>query len=118
MLASMHRKNMSSSIFKTTLTSLAISEAENDLATGRADASSVVIVITDGKPLSEKSTTRAAKSIKRKARLMFVPVGRYVPKKDMRKWASWPWRENVVEVDSFGKLSSPVVLNEVIADMC
>jgi hypothetical protein len=103
---------------KTTLTSLAISTAEMELSLGRADAASVVIVITDGKPLSETSTSRASKSIRNKARLMWVPVGRYVPKKDMRKWASWPWQENVVEVDSFGQLSSPTVLNTVIADMC
>jgi hypothetical protein len=103
---------------KTTLTSLAISTAEMELSLGRQDASSVVIVITDGKPLSETSTTRASRSIKKKARLMFVPVGRYVPKKDMRKWASWPSKENVVEVDTFGELSTPVVLNTVIADMC
>jgi hypothetical protein len=103
---------------KTTLTSLAISTAEMELSLGRQDASSVVIVITDGKPLSETSTTRASRSIKKKARLMFVPVGRYVPKNDMRKWASWPAKENVVEVDTFGELSTPVVLNTVIADMC
>lgn len=103
---------------KTTLTSLAISTAETELSVGRQDASSVVIVITDGKPLSEKSTTLASKSIRRKARLMWVPVGRYVPKKDMRKWASWPWKQNLVEVDSFGALNTPVVLNQVIADFC
>jgi len=103
---------------KTTLTSLAISTAETELSVGRQDASSVVIVITDGKPLSEKSTTLASKSIRRKARLMWVPVGRYVPKKDMRKWASWPWKQNLVEVDSFGALNTPEVLNQVIADFC
>jgi len=34
------------------------------------------------------------------------------------RWALWPWQENVVEVDNFGQLSSPTVLNTVIADMC
>jgi len=103
---------------KTTLTSLAISTAETELSQGRADASSVVVVITDGKPLSEASTTIASNSIKHKARLMWVPVGRYVPKKDIKKWASFPWKENVVKVDDFGALTKPNVLNKIIADMC
>jgi len=103
---------------KTTLTSLAISSAENELSQGRQDATSVVIVITDGKPLSEKSTTLASASIKKKARLMWVPVGRYVPKKDVKKWASFPWPENVVTVDDFGQLTKPEILNRIIADMC
>jgi len=103
---------------KTTLTSLAISTAENELSTGRADAASVVVVITDGKPLSEGSTTLASKSIRKKARLLWVPVGRYVPLKDIRRWASYPWQENVVHADSFAQLTSPEILNHVIADMC
>lgn len=103
---------------KTTLTSLAISTAENELSQGRSDASSVVIVVTDGKPLSPKKTGRASRKIRRKARLMWVPVTRFAPMRKIRGWASWPWRENVIKVDSFGNLNSPKVLNEVISDMC
>jgi len=49
---------------------------------------------------------------------MRVPVGRYVPKKDVKKWASFPWPENVVTVDDFGQLTKPGILNRIIADMC
>jgi len=103
---------------KTTLTSLALSTAETELSAGRQDAESVVVVVTDGKPLSEKSTTLAATSIKKKARLLWVTVGRYVPKKDVRRWASFPWQENVVPVNAFNELATPGVLNHIIADMC
>lgn len=103
---------------KTTLTSLALSTAEAELSNGRTEAQSVVIVITDGKPLSEKRTSLAASSIRQKARLIWVPVGRLVPKKNVRKWASFPWQENVVMVDKFETLTTPLKMNELIADMC
>jgi len=103
---------------KTTLTSLALSEAENELSMGRADATSIVMVVTDGKPMSKRNTWRATKSIKKKARLMFVPVGRYAPRRWMRWWASRPWKENIVEVSGFSKLTTPTVLNKIMADMC
>jgi hypothetical protein len=103
---------------KTTLTSLALSEAENELSMGRQDASSIVIVVTDGKPMSKRNTWRATSSIKKKARLMFVPVGRYAPRRWMRWWASRPWRENIVQVSGFDKLTSPTVLNKIVSDMC
>jgi len=103
---------------QTTLTSLALSTAETELAYGRDDAKSVVIVVTDGKPLSEHRTSLAVESLKQKARLIWVPVGRYVRKKDVRKWASFPWKENVVMVDKFSDLNTPYILNEIITDAC
>jgi len=103
---------------KTTLTSLALSTAETELSQGRQDATSIVVVVTDGKPMSKRNTWRAVKSIRKKARLMFVPVGRYVPRRLMRWWASRPWKENVVEVPSFSVLGSPKFLNKILADSC
>jgi len=101
-----------------TLTSLALSTAESELSNGRAEAQGVVIVITDGKPLSERRTGLAAASIRKKSRLMWVPVGRLVPKKLMRQWASRPPAENVVEADSFAQLDTPAKVNEIITNMC
>jgi len=103
---------------KTTLTSLALSTAETELSQGRQDATSIVVVVTDGKPMSKRNTWRAVKSIRKKARLMFVPVGRYVPRRLMRWWASRPWKENVVEGFSFSVLGSPKFLNKILADSC
>merc|ERR1719327_767173 len=39
-----------------TLTSLALTTAKAELALGRKDARSVVVVITDGRPLSYRNT--------------------------------------------------------------
>jgi hypothetical protein len=103
---------------KTTLTSLAISTAETELSQGRQDATSIVIVITDGKPMSKRNTWRSVLSIRRKARLMFVPVGRYVPRRWMRWWASRPWKENIVEIPGFSKMTEPLFLNKIVADAC
>jgi len=103
---------------QTTLTSLALSTAETELAYGRDDAKSVVIVVTDGKPLSEHRTSLAVESLKTKARVIWVTVGRYVPKKDVRRWASFPWQENLVKVRSFKDLNKPYILNQILSDAC
>jgi len=103
---------------KTTLTSLALSTAETELSNGRSDAQSIVIVITDGKPMSEHRTGLAAKSLKQKARVIWVPVGRYISKKNVKKWASFPPKENIVKVNKFGDLAQPKVLNEILTDAC
>jgi len=103
---------------KTTLTSLALSTAETELSNGRSDAQSIVIVITDGKPMSEHRTGLAAKSLKQKARVIWVPVGRYISKKNVRRWASFPPKENIVKVNKFGDLAQPKVLNEILTDAC
>jgi len=103
---------------KTTLTSLALSTAEAELTQGRQDASSLVIVITDGKPLSEWKTDIAAHSLRRKARLTWVPVGRLVSKKDIRRWASWPVTQNMVKVREFADLTQTATINQIISDTC
>merc|ERR1719410_2601357 len=51
---------------QTTLTSFALGQAESELVKGRGDANSVVIVITDGKPLSQANTEAAAKKLQEK----------------------------------------------------
>lgn len=105
---------------RTTLTSLALAEVSSQIITGRQDAKSIVLVVTDGKPMYLRKTFKASQELKRKARLMFIPVGEEVKKslRDMRRWASLPARDNVLEVDSFAALDTPATLNNIIAGFC
>merc|ERR1719253_216113 len=63
----------------TTFTSLALMAAKTELSLGRKDASSVVIVVTDGRPMNRMRTEEASKRVRQSSRLMFVPVTTFVP---------------------------------------
>merc|ERR1719191_1844914 len=102
-----------------TLTSLALMRAKAELNLGRKNAKSVVVVITDGRPLSFRSTTLAAEAVRKVARLVWVPVTSYAPLSNIKEWATRRWEENVVEVKSFEELNEPIhVVNHVIASIC
>lgn len=101
-----------------TLTSLALMNALGETQLGRKDAETVVTVITDGKPLSKRRTWRAARSVRKVARLVWVPVTRYAPLGFIRRMASRPWRENVVPAKDFSALKNPKFVNKIIADIC
>jgi len=105
---------------KTTLTSLALAEAKSELLQGRQDAQSVVVVITDGKPMSPIKTGHASRQIKDTARLMFIPVGKGIKKTipKMKTWCSMPYVDNVLTIDTFSALSSPSSLNKMISGFC
>merc|ERR1719428_1583808 len=62
-----------------TLTSLALLTAKAELALGRKNAQSNVIVFTDGRPLSFRKTEIASKQVRKAARLVWVPVTKYAP---------------------------------------
>uniref|UniRef100_A0A7S2DSM9 VWFA domain-containing protein n=1 Tax=Alexandrium andersonii TaxID=327968 RepID=A0A7S2DSM9_9DINO len=93
--------------------------ARSELTLGRADAQKVVLVMTDGIPLSSRSTWIAATRLKRQARLMFGAVKlnsrglRY-----MQAWGSSPARENVLRINSFRDLESLNTIDSLISDMC
>jgi len=103
-----------------TLTSLALATAKAELSLGRKNAKSVVVVITDGRPLSFRNTKLASMSLRKSARLVWVPVTRFAPLAHIRQWATRRWQENVVRVKDFKDLKSvkksPV--NTIIANMC
>lgn len=101
-----------------TFTSMALATADADLKSGRHDASSIVIVVTDGKPLSSSRTFEAARTLREKARLMWVPVGNNLSLEDMEEWASEPVRDNMVIVQDFAGLEKPEAINAIIADAC
>jgi len=102
----------------TTLTASALAEAASELTYSRSDANSVVIVITDGVPMSKARTAKMAEQLQQKARLMWVPVGRGAPKDDMREWASSPKRDNLVIVEDFADMTNTFTLNTVISSLC
>jgi len=103
-----------------TLTSIALMAAATTLNHGRQDAKSTVICITDGRPLSPWNTIRASREVRKKARLMWVPVTKYAPLALIKKMATRRWQENVVKVDSFGELQDNkyTITNHLIADLC
>jgi hypothetical protein len=101
-----------------TLTSLALTNAISETQMGRQDANTVVIVITDGKPMSSKRTLRAAREVRKVARLMWIPVTRFAPLRMIRRMASRRWQENVVLANTFTTLQKPTFIDHVIADMC
>lgn len=101
-----------------TLTSAALAEAASELTYSRADANSIVVVITDGKPLSVRKTQMMSDSLRKKARLMYVPVGRYAPITEIMGMASSPRSDNVVIVKSFHDMTTPFTMNSIIAGTC
>jgi len=103
----------------TTLTSSALSMAQSELYAGRRGAERVVLTVTDGIPLSTRSTKKAAENLRKSARLMFAAVKlsqtglRY-----MMEWGSEPSAENVLKINSFKSLESIATIDALIADMC
>jgi len=101
-----------------TLTSLALLTAKAELALGRKNAQSTVIVFTDGRPLSYRKTSMASASLRTVARLVWVPVTMYAPLAYIKMWATRRWQENVVKVDSFAELEKPAVITRLVANIC
>jgi len=101
-----------------TLTSLALLSAKSELGLGRKDAQSVVVIITDGRPLSYRATYYASRSLRKSARLVWVPVTRYAPLGFIKRVATRRWQENVVKVNSFAALEKPDVVTHIVANIC
>jgi len=101
-----------------TLTSLALLAAKSELSLGRKSAESIVVVITDGRPLSYRATWYAARSLRKSARLVWVPVTQYAPLWFIKRLATRRWQENVVQVKTFDALESPDVVSHVVANIC
>lgn len=101
-----------------TLTSMALMTAISEINTGRNDAKATVIVITDGRPLSPRKTWKAAREVRKIARLVWIPVTGNAPLKLIKRMATRLWRENVVLAHSFEELESPQLITHLIADIC
>jgi hypothetical protein len=101
-----------------TFTANALNAAKSELSLGRADAQSVVIVITDGRPMSMRQTWISSWYLRQKARLMWVPVTRWAPVSTMKTWASHPVSENFLALQDFSDLTNPDKLDLIISDVC
>jgi hypothetical protein len=101
-----------------TLTSLALLTAKAEMTLGRSDKHTVVVVLTDGRPLSYRKTYEASRQIRKVARLIWVPITRYAPLGKIKQWATRRWQENVVYVKNFDDLEKPEVVTHIIANMC
>jgi hypothetical protein len=101
-----------------TLTSLALLTAKGELALGRKDSHSIVVVFTDGRPLSFRKTGISSKIVRKTSRLVWVPVTKYAPLKSIKSWATRRWQENVVEVKTFDDLKKPDPINHIVANIC
>jgi len=101
-----------------TYTSEALNQAASELSLGREDAKSVVVVLTDGKPMSMRKTRIASKKLREQARLMWVPVTEFAPLDNMRKWASQPKKDNFLALRDFEDLQNPAYIDKIIANIC
>jgi len=110
-----------------TLTSVALGVAESELKYGRPDASSKVVVITDGKPMSPYNTKQANKALQEKAQVIFVPIGKSAPFELVEAIAAKPTGDHVVPVpEGFTSLAPngtnttnmDNLINEIITTVC
>jgi len=101
-----------------TFTTKALNAATSELSLGRADAESVGILITDGKPMSVPKTRKAARLFRKQARLIVMPVTKWAPVEEMSRWASKPTKDNFMPLKSWKALEDPENLDKIISDAC
>jgi hypothetical protein len=100
------------------LLSLALMTVQSEFPLGRPDKRSIVVVFVDGEPLSYRKTLLTSRQIRKKARLLFVPVAKFAPLKALKKWASRRWQENLVTVDTAKQWADPATGTHIVANIC
>jgi len=100
------------------LLSLALMTVQSELPLGRKTARTAVIVFIDGAPLSFRKTRIASETIRKSVRLLYVPVVRFSPLKDLKTWASRRWQENLVPVKTYKSLEKAATGTHIIANIC
>jgi len=98
-----------------TLTQGALGTAAAELTLGRPDAPSVVVLVTDGQPISKYRTSLAADQVKATgARLLCVPVGGKGLSDDgmatLQGLVSFPPQDNLVELRTLRRLPTSAPL--------
>jgi len=102
----------------TKLLSLAMMSTQSELALGRPEARTVVIVFIDGQPLSFRKTLLGSRAIRKKARLVWVAVTKFSPLANLKKWASRRWQENLVALKNSKQWEKAETGTHVIANIC
>jgi len=102
----------------TKLVSLGLLTAQAELTLGRPTAQSVVVVFTNGAPLSFRKTRLASHILRKKARLVWVVTTKFSPLKDIKTWSTRRWQENIVKVKNYKELANPVTVTHIVANIC
>jgi len=102
----------------TKLLSLALMTVQSELALGNKNHRTVVLVWIDGAPLSYYKTSLASRAIRKKARLVWIPVSKFSPLTCVKKWASRRWQENLVVASWTPQLEAGWFGTRIIANIC
>jgi len=100
------------------LLSLGLMTVQSMFALGRATARTVVVVFIDGNPLSFRKTKLTSHEIRKKARLVYVPVTKFSPLKDLKEWSSRRWQENIVSVKESKRWGWSSTSTHIVANIC
>jgi hypothetical protein len=100
------------------LLSLALMSVQSEFALGNKNHRTVVVVWVDGQPLSYRKTLLASRAIRKKVRLVWVTVSKYSPLKDIKKWASRRWQENLVIVNEGAQFQTGATATHIVANIC
>jgi uncharacterized protein YegL len=85
---------------------------------GRVTAQQVAIIVTDGMPESSFLTgVEVGRLTQEGIRVMFIGVGKSVSKHVLRRWATWPWEENVISASTYTELNTDK-FKDVLANVC
>jgi len=105
-----------------TLTSVALGLAEAEQKNSRETAQSVVVVLTDGQPMSPHMTEQASKQLGKVAKIIWVPIGENAPREMIKEWASKPESDHVISVDNFmaikQKQAYDDLMNKIVTTTC
>merc|ERR1719424_731136 len=100
------------------LLSLGLMVVQAEMALGRANRRSIVVVFIDGEPLSYRKTMLASHALRKKARLMYVVVSKFAPMAKIKLWSSRRWQENLVQVADATELAKAETGTHIIANIC
>jgi len=107
---------------RSTLTSVALGIAEQEIKYGRAGAAPVVVVVTDGEPISVMQTVDAAHKLQSVAKVIWVAIGGEAPVEMIEHVAQLPKHEHIIHVGSFYELREAeafnTLINEVVTKVC
>jgi len=105
-----------------TLTSAAVGMATREVRLARQDAARVVMIITDGRPLSHMLTEQASHALNEKVDKTFWVALATAASDEvvhmLHSYASWPSTDNTMTFNSLYALDWNETLNEIIADVC
>lgn len=102
-----------------TFTAAALELARQELILGRSDASKVVLVLTDGVPISPAQTAQAAERVREQARLMVGAVK--IGERGLQyaeEWVTEKKTDNILNIKDFATLAQVPTMNAFVTDMC